>query len=69
MLDIIWLKIKYLSKEKNIRYLIVDSSIDYEVYNTWSNANNMEVIQSDIYSFNWFSDLFVLSDKIASKQE
>ncbi|WP_428025877.1 metal ABC transporter solute-binding protein, Zn/Mn family [Arcobacter sp.] len=58
-----------LSKEKNIRYLIVDSSIDYEVYNTWSNANNMEVIQSDIYSFNWFSDLFVLSDKIASKQE
>ncbi len=57
------------SKEKNIKYLIVDSSIDYEVYNTWSNANNMEVIHSDIYSYNWFSDLFVLSDKIASQKE
>lgn len=56
-----------LSKEKNIKYLIVDSSVDYEVYNTWSNANNMEVIHSDIYSYNWFSDLFVLSDKIAPK--
>jgi zinc transport system substrate-binding protein len=58
-----------LSKEKNIKYLIVDSSINYEVYNTWSNANDMEVIHSDIYSYNWFSDLFVLSDKIASKKE
>lgn len=58
-----------LSKEKNIKYLIIDSSINYEVYNTWSNANNMEVIQSNIYSYNWFSDLFVLADKIASKKE
>ncbi|WP_375723241.1 zinc ABC transporter substrate-binding protein [Arcobacter sp. KX21116] len=58
-----------LSKEKNIKYLIVDKSINYNVYNTWSNANNMEVIHTDIYSFNWFADLFVLSDKIASKKE
>jgi zinc transport system substrate-binding protein len=58
-----------LSKDKNIKFLIVDDSIDYGVYNTWSNANNMEVIHTDIYSFNWFSDLFVLSDKIAGKKE
>jgi zinc transport system substrate-binding protein len=57
-----------MSKEKNIKYLIIDNTIDYEVYNTWSNANNMEVIESDVYSYNWFSDLFVLSDKIASQK-
>jgi len=57
-----------LSKEKNIKYLIIDNSINYEIYNTWSNANNMEVIDSDVYSYNWFSDLFVLSDKIASQK-
>lgn len=58
-----------MSKEKNIKYLIIDETINYEVYNTWSNANNMEVIESDVYSYNWFSDLFVLSDKIASNKQ
>lgn len=61
-------KINRLSREENIKYILVDKSIDYEVYKSWSNANNIEIIQVDIFSYDWLSDLFILSEKI-SKEE
>lgn len=61
-------KINRQSKDKNIKYILVDKSISYDVYNSWSNANNIEIIQFDIFSYDWLSDLFVLSEKL-SKEE
>ena len=61
-------KINRLSRDKNINYILVDKTIAYEVYNSWSNANNIEIIQVDIFSYDWLSDLFVLSEKL-SKEE
>lgn len=61
-------RINRQSKDDSIKYILVDKSISYDVYNSWSNANNIEIIQVDIFSYDWLSDLFVLSEKL-SKEE
>lgn len=57
-------KINRLSKEKNINFLLVDKSVEYETWNSWSNANNIKVLEVDIHSYEWFSNLFLISEQL-----
>lgn len=58
-------KINRLSKNNSIHRILIDNSIEYEVYQSWSNANNIEIVKVDIYSYDWLSDLFLLSEKLS----
>lgn len=61
-------KINIMSNDENIKHILVDKSIDYGIYNSWSNANNLGIIEADIFSYDWLSDLFVLSEKLLKEE-
>lgn len=53
------------SLEKNIKYIITDSTIPYSIYNSWSNANNMKILKVDVYAYDWLSNLFMIAEKLS----
>lgn len=58
-------KVNRQSKEHNINNILVDKNIEYEIYSSYANANDINIIQVDIFSYDWLSDLFVLSEKLS----
>lgn len=53
------------SQDENIKYILVDNSINSTVTTSWTHANGMRLIRLDVYEYDWLSNLFVLAEKLS----